>query len=284
MNRFSAAALAVAIFIGADGRAQDSLTLATVLDRVHGYLLDYANRLPATIASEHYVQRAGSGATGKAVTLDSDFGIVRLPGFDQWVGFRDVLRKDGAAVGDRVQRMEALFLKPPGDRLRQVELIAQESARHNIGPVTRTINNPALVLELLDGRNAFRMRFEKSREETFEKVPVWIIRFEEIVRPTIVRSADSSDVPARGRAWVDPATGTVLRVEATISSVGRTGTFNCTTDVTFRLDPKLGFWVPARMDEEYLNPRFVQVSSGQATYSNYRQFAVDTQESLIPIH
>jgi len=60
------------------------------------------------------------------------------------------------------------------------------------------------------------------------------------------------------------------------------GTFNCTTDVTFHLDPKLGFWVPARMDEEYVNPRFARVSSGQATYSNYRQFAVDTQESLTP--
>ena len=283
-RRFIAIAAVVAVIAssGARGRAQEDVTLTTVLDRLHAYLADYATRLPATIASEHYIQRAGTGTRAQAVTLDSDFGIVRLPGDREWLGFRDVLRADGKAVGDHAQRLDALFLHPSADRAHQAYLIAQESARHNIGPVTRTINNPALVLEILDSGNAYRMRFQKGGEDTVEKTKAWVIRFTETIRPTIVRSNNDTDAPSNGRAWVDPATGTLLRVEATISTPVNGVT--STTDVTFQRDPKLGFWVPARMNEEYLDSRFARLSSGEATYTNYRQFTVDTNETLTPNH
>jgi len=265
------------------GRAQEILTLDAVLDRLHAYLADYANRLPATIASEHYVQRAGSGLTSTMSVLDSDFGIVRLPGMNQWLGFRDVLRANGKEVGDRGRRLDALFLNPPGDRAHQALLIAQESARQNIGPVARTINNPALVLEMFDGRNAWRMRFDKGREEAVGSLKAWVVRFTELVRPTIVSGGGNADAPATGRAWIDPISGTLLRAEVVVSTPSAgSGSVSCTTTVVFERDTKLGFWVPARMDEEYLNSRMARVSSGQATYTNYRQFAVDTNESLSP--
>ena len=45
-----AAALGLIAFSGARSRAQESLTLDAVLDRLHAYLRDYATQLPATIA------------------------------------------------------------------------------------------------------------------------------------------------------------------------------------------------------------------------------------------
>src|SRR4051812_43937382 len=107
----SVAAAAVVLFCATvpSALAQNAEALPDVLDRLHAYLSDYAERLPATIASEHYIQRAGST---NSVVLDSDFGIVRLPGLDAWLGFRDVLRRNGKPVGDREARLDKLFLNP----------------------------------------------------------------------------------------------------------------------------------------------------------------------------
>ncbi len=273
------AVLAISVLSVSDLRAQEPLTLAVVLDRMRAYLTDYATRLPATLASEHYVQRAYSGVTVTQVTLDSDFGIVQVPGLRQWLGFRDVLKTNGKPVPDHERRLDDLFLHQPTDVLVQARRITEESARHNIGSVIRTINNPALALELLDGRNAHRMRFEKSGEDTRGNVRAWVIRFNETWRPTLVSSKDGMDAPSKGRAWIDPATGTLLRAE---TSVQAGALVSCTIDLTFEPDPRLGFWVPARMNETYDGPRAGRVASGTATYTNYRQFAVDTNETLTP--
>lgn len=77
--------------------AQD-LTLNVVLTRLHQYLRDYAELLPATIAIERYNQRVGAR---ERVELESEFGIVRVPNNPQWLGFRDVMRVNGKAVESR---------------------------------------------------------------------------------------------------------------------------------------------------------------------------------------
>ena len=155
--------------------AQD-VTLAVVLERLHQYLRDYAELLPATIAIERYNQRVGSR---ERVELESEFGIVRVPNNPQWLGLRDVMRVNGKAVESRDERLSGLFENLNASAIEQAERISAESARFNIGPVRRSINDPALVLELLDWRNAHRMRVQKIREVTSNNIPVWIVRFEE---------------------------------------------------------------------------------------------------------
>jgi hypothetical protein len=279
-------ALTIVLLLSRGSAAQhNDIALATVLDRMHSYLADYAERLPATIASEHYVQRAGTGLRTQVSTLDSDFGIIRLPGVDAWLGFRDVLLKDGKAVSDHEKRLDTIFRSPSSTVLEQARLVTEESARHNVGPIYRTINSPALVLELLDSRNSSRMRFRKDGEETIGPLRAWVIRFEETSRPTIVRGTDSWNAPAKGRAWIDPATGTLLRAEAAVLVRGgpvRTGDFTGTVNVTFGNESRLGFWVPTAMTEKYETTRFTMVSSGEATYSNYRMFTVDTRVVVNP--
>jgi hypothetical protein len=259
-------------------RAQETVTLAGVLDRLGTYLADYADRLPATIASEHYEQRVGSGARYQQVVLESEFGIIRVPGDPEWLGLRDVVRVDGKPVPDHASRLESLFLNPSPLALQQAKRIATESSRYNVGPVLRTINDPSFVLELLDPRNAARMRFTKDGDDTLEKTPVWIVRFEEWSSPTIMRSGDAKDQPANGRAWVDPVTGRLMRAEAAVESGLTARDVNAKIQVTFQSEPRLGFWVPAKMTEEYQNKRLVTLSSGVATYSNYRKFSVDTYD------
>ena len=270
---------ALGLIFSAGGHAQENLTLAAVLGRLHAYLFDYAERLPATIASEHYVQRSGSGMRYQASTLDSDFGIVRLPGVPEWLGFREVLFENGRAASDSEKKLEGAFTNPSADVLEQARLITEESARHNIGAVYRTVNNPALVLELLDGRNAERMRFTRRGENTIGGVQAWRVRFEETSRPTIIQVLDGGNVFASGQAWIDPANGTLMRAEVSFRAqgTGRSGNFSGTLTVDFENNARVGFWVPARMTETYINARQVEVSSGEATYTNYRRFTVDTR-------
>ena len=89
--------------------AQD-VTLAVVLARLHQYLRDYAELLPATIAIERYNQRVGAC---ERVELESEFGIVRVPNNPQWLGFRDVMTVNGKAVESRDQRLVACLKISP---------------------------------------------------------------------------------------------------------------------------------------------------------------------------
>jgi hypothetical protein len=214
------------------------------------------------------------------VTLDSDFGIVRLPGDPEWLGFRDVYSVDGRQVRDRNSRLEMLFSHSSRDVFEQAHRIADESARFNVGDVRRNINNPALVLELLDGRNQARFRFSKSGEGTVEKVRGWIIDFQEQARPSIVRTAEDKDVPVEGQAWVNPVTGCLLRVDLRLEDFSADSSHG-SISVTFREDPRLHFWVPATLTEKY-QPNKGAADAGTATYTSYRQFGVETHEEFVP--
>src|SRR3954467_6842353 len=257
--------------------APRDVTLNVVLDRLGHYLSDYALQLPATVASEHYVQTSHDGRHDAETTLESDFAVVRLSGVMQWIGFRDVLTADGAPVGRDLS--DALFTEADA----HVELLAhrmtEESARHNLGPIQRTINNPALVLELLDGRNRARMKFAKQNEVDFDGVRSWVVSFDERARPTIIRAVNNNgDAPARGRAWIDPVTGTLMRAEVQVTGrISRGNSFTGEIVLTFTHDSNLGFWVPARLIEGYQLNTGQMVSSGEATYDNYRRFAVTSR-------
>ena len=269
--RYGATGVLVLLLTSRAVVAQD-VTLAVVLERLHQYLRDYAAVLPATIAIERYTQRVGRD---ERVELESEFGIVQVPNNPQWLGFRDVVKKNGAAVDNRDARLTALFEHLTVSAIEQAGRISAESARFNIGPLRRSINDPALVLELLDGRNVDRMRIQKIREATSGNIPVWILRFRETGRPTVVRTSSLGDVPSSGQAWIDPSTGRLLRVQATIGAISGV---RCEVDVTFDKVPQVSFFVPVRMMERCFDGAFVQ--EGEATYDSYRRFSVETRESV----
>jgi hypothetical protein len=81
-------------------------------------------------------------------------------------------------------------------------------------------------------------------------------------------------VPARGRFWIDPATGDVLRTELHCLVSRKDGNLEGTTSVTYKPEPTLKLLVPAAMDEQWTHGR--NIDRGHATYSNFRVFTVNT--------
>jgi hypothetical protein len=164
-----------------------------------------------------------------------------------------------------------LFEDGPKDALEQAWLLARESYRYSVGPRDRTIADPLLAITFL--QSAFRPRFAFTLAgiDTSLGPDVWIVRFAERARPTIIRTIDNHDSSATGRFWVDGATGRVLQTELKTAGGDRVMT-------TFAFDERLQLDVPAEMrDISWSGETSV---TGVATYSNFRKFVVETDEKI----
>src|SRR5476651_1476683 len=83
-----------------------------VLDKAADYVREYQRTFAGVVAEETYRQevrgRSGTDArgfgtegTGQRRDLKSDVLLVRAPGGDHWIQFRDVFEVDGRPVRDR---------------------------------------------------------------------------------------------------------------------------------------------------------------------------------------
>jgi hypothetical protein len=274
-----------ALLIAVAAHAQAPPNLTEVIVRLRAYLSAYGEQYSATVATERYKQTSGYSNDPvfyNEATLESDFGIVHVPGVGQWLGFRDVFRVSGRTVQDRSDRLAKLFADPSATSITQAMKIVEESTRFNIGNVRRTINDPSLVLELLDPSHEFQFGFSKAGEDTQDGVHLWVLSFEEQVSPTIVKDLKGNDEPATGRVWVDPETGRLHRADIIIKNlVTGIGALRASLSVTYQEDPHLHLWVPAKMTERYEGPGIDRLE-GEATYTGYRQFGVKTEEQFVP--
>ena len=122
----SIAALAVLLAIAhANIVAQSDPSLAEVLERLGRYLANYSEQLSRTVAAERYKQTSGSGNTYSEALLESEFGILRVPDYPGWLGFRDVLKVNGRAVQNHESRT-LLVLNEPDQRF-EIERIGKPS-------------------------------------------------------------------------------------------------------------------------------------------------------------
>ena len=119
-----------------------------------------------------------------------------------------------------------------------------------------------------------------------------ILEFREDASPTLATSAAGIDMPARGRAWVEPATGRIRRIELRFAAAARRGARRVMT-VWFREDSRVDFLAPARMWEWYekipIGDELPASDSKRAwpadvealaTYTNLRLFSVETSEDI----
>jgi hypothetical protein len=164
--------------------------------------------------------------------------------------------------------------------MEQARRILEESARYNLGP-RRTVNLPTLALLCLHPRNQSRFTFKKGGTRRFEGFEALEVEFEEVQRPTLTRDSEGRSVPVRGRFWIHPTRGTVMRSEARYEA-GRAEGFITTQ---YRREPRLAMWVPDEMYERYRNlpsrqePAPRDSAEATARYSNYRQFRVAVEET-----
>ena len=252
------------------------VTFAEVMRRAHEYVTIYEDdKLSSIIAAERYDQQVldRQGQIKQERTLLSDYLLVQLPDED-WVALRDVYEVDGMTVADRGARLTSLVAGPPEQRSGRVAKMAEESAQFNLGDLYyRTLNLPSFALRILRPASRKRMAFEKAGEEEVGDMSAWVVAFRETTGPTFTATPDGADVPAHGRFWIDPNTGTVLRSEMIIGGTRRVSA-RATITVTYAHEPSLGFRVPVEMRERYDNPRRTKhdVVIAVARYSDFRPF------------
>ena len=286
-------ATAVLLLALAGPSAAQTVTLEPLLARVATYADNFFEKFPNIVADERYQQEATAGTTSmnnmgrgsvsagsvprsQKVTLQSEFLLVRVPNGIP-IAFRDVYAVNGATIRDREDRLQKLLNSGSRTALEQAQQITKESARYNIGNMTRTINSPLIALAFLLPDTQQRFVYTLGKSDPSVGASAWIIEFRERQRPTLIRGYGDSDMPANGRAWVDAETGAILRTEFTLDDAAVTAKLTS----SFKRDDRLGLNVPEEMDEEYKLSGGSRVT-GKATYSRFRQFEVRTDEEMKP--
>ena len=288
--RRSLTAIACILALPAALAGQSRVTLRDVLGRAGDYVVAYGESLATVLAEEQYTQQLTFSRERRPLAvrrLRSEIAFVRLADTSEWIAFRNVTSVDGQEVPDAEGRLERLFRTAPPTLLAQTRLIASESARYNLGPLTREINVPTFALHYLHPENQLASDFDKSGEETLNGITTWIVRFRERNGGGFIRRSDDRRLPTEGRFWIGTADGCVLKTQLTVRNFVRGGRDSrAEINVTWRRDATLNLWVPAEMREAYhgpwtpletpLGPKPYDID-GTAQYSNYRRFTVDVR-------
>lgn len=284
-------AVALLALLATPARAQQP-ALATVLQRAGAYVLEFQRQLAGIVEQEQYVQNISppSAEPVRHRELISDLLLVRPVDADRWIQFRDVFVVDGKPVRDRSERLAKLFLEPTTSSADQVKRIVAESTRYNIGSLERTVNVPVMPLAFLEPRHQARFTFARAKNVgpamafTCPPGTAWAIQYQEVEPKTLIRTAAGRDLPARGRFWIEPATGRVLMTELIAEDV----MLRAMIVVNYTEEGSVGLLVPAEMREQYdiRGDDIVRTGAhveGRARYSNVRRFTVTVDEKLAPI-
>ena len=309
------ASLGIALVLAARPAAAEEPKLATVLERAGAYVTELQRQLSGIVAEERYTQeitafskRGGcrSASTyqsalncrGQLVVpiradLRSDLLLVKPTGANEWVQFRDVFEADGKQVRDRSDRLTRLFLNESPSARVQVGRILEESARFNIGEITRNVNVPVFALQFLLPANQGRFRFSRTRDrvpDTFarqRRADGGVQNLDRSVDRRVPRNADQhhdsvrrrgTDLPSRGRFWIEPSTGRVLMSEL----IARDPYGH--RDHRRQLPVRTAGRIPsAHRDAQRYQSRNGERIKGDARYGQFRQFQVNVDETFAPI-
>ena len=262
-------------------------SLAAVLARAGAYVAEFHRQLSTIVGEERYVQDWKAVQSGRhPVTTDlqhrelvSDVVLVKPRGA-AWMTFRDVFEVDGHAVRDRDDRLAQLVRRGSPSTNDSVRTILDESSRYNIGDIKRNLNTPVLALLFLELANQPRFKWARTTDNSLATVPresetpgafrvtteIWVVAYDEKWPGTMIRTTELKDFPARGRFWIDPATGRVLMSELQMQN----RQIKATIDVSFQSEPLLGLLVPIEMRERYEGRSTGSLIEGHATYGRFR--------------
>jgi hypothetical protein len=294
--------------------ALDQLPLEVLVSRAASYLARFTAEMATAVLEERYVQlvkrwvypptapdeqrltwRPNAALTLRDTTefkrrqTKADLLLVQLPD-RTWAAYRDTFEADGRVLEGREGRLRKLFVEGTQDSERQMRRINQNSADWNLGGFYREINLPTFGLLMARPDNQARMAFTLGQTARIGDVTCRIVSFKEVARPTLVRSLKRGEnVPLAGSLCVDEE-GTIWR---TRFDLDERFTARGVIEVTYAPHPRMKVLVPSRMWEWYLPPGPVGVQDARAipltvpgyiealaTYSNLRQFTVETTEQV----
>ena len=269
----------ISIFGTNSSGAQES-TLENVLSLAAEYVDQYQRDLGVVIAEEHYLQ-VTDGVNNRR--LVSDLFVFSMPGEQEpWLAFRDVISVNGTPVEDRQQRLEDVFRESPIITGPVRRRLIMESARYNIGGISRNMNVPTMALQLLAGSDQHRFLFKKKRDRKIDEISVWEVEFEEHTAPALIKNGRGANLFSYGTVWIEPTTGRVIQTD--FRAKDEVAELEIQMRVKYQVDEHLGILVPETMTERYkvrlrpltLSPfarRNLEVNC-EAKYSNFRRFEV----------
>jgi hypothetical protein len=282
----------VAVLLSHPVSAADGPPLPEVMQQVATYVADFEQRLSRVIVEERYQQLvvpkkprpcakddlycASQIIIPAYVTLRSDLSLIKTGVEATWTQYRDVFEVNQLPVRHRDERLARLLAQPASRE--QLQAIVNESARFNVGSVVRNINTPLFALQILraDMQPRFRFRLAPRGRPAAASQPgggafrlaveVWCVEFSERAKPTLVHDEKGKDVPASGRFWIEPDTGRVVMSELKFDKSG----LRSSLTVSYQSEPMLGMLMPVQMREEYLQRKSGTVTTGTATYGQFR--------------
>ena len=273
--------------------------LEPLLQKMATYIATYGQKASMFVGIEKYTQSVSlpDVPPTRPRRLVAEFAIVKAPDGTGWIGFRDVVEYDGQKVSDRRDRLVTILTDTESDSA-QVTKLANESARFNIGPISRNFNTPTSTLFFFYPANLSRFVFTRKGVRKIDGIETVEIAFKESKSPTLVRTQRGVDVPSEGLLWVVPADGTVVRsrlvlrnfadyvaptrvqgdamgtpVTTATARGGEVVTWIPNTgpaidvqrsdtmadiDVTYSHHGAFGVWLPTRMTEMYAGPIVAQ--------------------------
>jgi hypothetical protein len=282
-------------------RQGDAPSLNDVLHRMSQYVAAYGARASMFVGEETYTQHVEATVPPKEPLrfydyvhttrrLVSEFAIVKAGSGGDWIGYRDVVEVNEKAVVDRRDRLLALLTAPSADA-DQLKKIADESARYNIGPIIRNFNVPTTTLFFFHPGTIAGFSFKRKGTKEIDGVATWELEFKERVRPTLVRTRSGRDVPCEGTVWVAPGDGVVVRTRLELRNFADDQELTmyarlvrleslAQIEVTYRLDQRIGAWLPLTMSELYEGPMpatgggtpLVGRTTAVAEYAGFKRF------------
>ena len=209
------------------------------------------------------------GGAISRIVLKSDFLLVQLGGDGEgWMAFRDAFEVKGTKVRERDDRLLKLFQGDDKERFEKAAKLSDDTARHHLGNVARTINIPTLAMMFLHPRVNERFEFTDEGEETIGGRVLRRAAYREAARPTLIKTTRGRDLALTGHLWIDPFNGTVVKTDLNAADPA----VRCAITVTYRKDDALEMWVPAQMEEYYRAALALDDIVSTATYTNVRRF------------
>lgn len=278
------------LVLGAPGLpAQQRLSQDEVLELVVRYAERFGRELQGIVARERYQQTIRSTRGRPSLDADTVTGEVLEQRWllsslllvheaeTPWQLHRDVVAVDDQPVADREDRLARLFARPGGDRARELAVIADESARYNLGRFVRNINIPTFPLIVVHPSRRDRFRFRDRGTGRAGEQAVRVIAFEERGRPRIIRGTAGYDVALRGTLAVDEASGELVRAAVEPKA--------------HRLEPRLvvhfarvagvPLRVPVHLLESYWRPGDDSYVAGEARYDDFRRYGTDVSAPVV---
>ena len=268
-------------------------SLPDLLQRAGAYVQRLEADFSTVIGDEQYEQKSVMRGTqllgfrpGRSRKMTSEMSFMFLPDDVAWLSIRNVLRVDKETVADSKARLDAALADPTPARGSQLRRLRDEGARFNIGQMSRNFADPMLGLQIVDPSFQPRFMFSYGAVERVRGLSTVRVTFVEHTHPAIIRrTADEADLLSRGDLWISPADGVVHQTRLVIDDSKFDA--RATITVVFAREAKLDRWLPARMDEEYVQQgvsgsggAFIERIECAATYSNYRRF--ETSARVLP--